>query len=116
MPKLMYNHQTNLGLTGHHYACRNGHMECVGLLIASEANVQLQTKYCDTRLTDAAWKGHLECLKLMIDAKADINYQNPDGHNALSLAVRFGHLSSLYALFDQPSNIAASAHVKSVAL
>ena len=68
------------------WAARNGHTECVKLLIAAGADVNKANKWGETPLYEAAYWGHTECVELLIAAGADVNMADKEGKTPLDVA------------------------------
>ena len=79
-----------------HYACSEGHIEIVDILIDFNADPNLpcntdcwrhtttDTKFSPLML--AALNGHAEIVKKLVEKKSDINYRDTNGETALYLA------------------------------
>jgi hypothetical protein len=65
-------------MTGVHYACQNGNVECLRLLIDNNADVDCKTENGETGLLMAVFNGHPKCVKVMLEAKADINHTHTE--------------------------------------
>ena len=61
-------------------------MAIVKILIAANANLNLQNEDGTTALMFAVSSNHKEIVKLLIDAGADINLKDNDGDTALDFA------------------------------
>eukprot|EP00908_Phaeocystis_cordata_P001709 Transcript_11846.p2 GENE.Transcript_11846~~Transcript_11846.p2 ORF type:complete len:226 (+),score=63.67 Transcript_11846:84-680(+) len=79
------------GYTPLHYAARNGHADCVRLLLRSCADLDAATNGGATALHRAAFGGHAQCVALLCDAKADASRQDSDGDAPLHKAAAQGH-------------------------
>lgn len=69
-----------------HWACRNGRIEVVELLISRGARVSAKNRGDDTPLHNAAQCGQLNVLKCLIRNKSQINAQNEHGNSPLHYA------------------------------
>lgn len=80
------------GYTPLHYASREGHVECVKLLLESGADPNAMTKAGgSTPLMRAAYMGRLDTVKLLIQHGAITSLQDMDGQTALDKALRNNH-------------------------
>jgi ankyrin repeat domain-containing protein 17 len=57
----------NLGNTPLMYACANGHVDAVNILLAHGANVEDHNENGHTPLMEAASAGHVQIAKVIID-------------------------------------------------
>jgi len=82
------------GYTPLHYACREGHVEVVQLLLQYGADPNATTSAGRaTPLMRAAYMGHLEVCRQLIDNKpiaADVSLRDADGESALDKATKQG--------------------------
>lgn len=60
------NVQDSAGYSALHYACLNGHSECVRLLLMHEASANLPDSRGSSPLHLAAWAGHQDIVKLLL--------------------------------------------------
>ena len=71
------------GYTPLHYAAREGHAECVRVLLASGANANARTRAGGaTPLHRAAFTGEATCVRLLLDGGADPCARDADGESA----------------------------------
>lgn len=80
------------GLTPLHYASRNGHSECVKLLLEKkyECEVNARTKSGNsTALMRASATGEAEIVEMLLKAGADASLRDDDGETALHKAYTF---------------------------
>src|SRR5262249_19191732 len=76
------------GLTGLHFAAREGQMDAIRELVAGGANVNLQSGSDKTPpMTEAIINGHLDLAKYLLDHGADPKVTNADGLSALYATV-----------------------------
>ena len=89
------------GYTPLHYAARNGHAECVALLLRSGASVLARTAAGRaTPLHRAAYAGRAEVCKALVRAGAPVDAQDADGETALHKAASQGFADLLATLSD----------------
>ena len=87
------------GYTPLHYAAREGHAECVRVLLASGANANARTRAGGaTPLHRAAFTGEATCVRLLLDGGADPCARDADGESALHKASANGHADVVRAL------------------
>jgi ankyrin repeat protein len=84
--------------TGHtalHCAAREGHHDCIRLLLehGREAlkQVNVRTNAGETALMFASSKGHAEAVEQLLGSQADANLTTSKGHASLTLAALHGH-------------------------
>ena len=97
--------KTNSSFTPLHYACDNGHAECVSVLVNSIKNeedrkklVNAQTKSKFTPLILASKNGYTKCCVEM--DQADPNMTDNTGKTALHYAAQEGNLEIVHHLLD----------------
>ena len=83
-------------------AASRGHTDCVQLLLAAHAAVDLPTNTGDTPLHAACGRGHSECVQLLLAAHAAIDRPAPSGATPL--------LSALQARRDEVAIVLMEAH------
>lgn len=83
------------GYTPLHYACREGHIDTVKLLLQYGADPNATTSAGRaTPLMRAAYMGHLEVCRLLIGNRpvaADVQMRDADGESAIDKARKQGH-------------------------
>ncbi|XP_057617628.1 cortactin-binding protein 2 isoform X2 [Chionomys nivalis] len=72
-------------------AAKNGHTDCVRLLLNAEARVDAADKNGFTPLCAAAAQGHFECIELLTAYDANINHAAAGGQTPLYLACKNGN-------------------------
>jgi len=83
------------GYTPLHYACREGHIDVVRLLLRYEANINSKTRSGGaTPLHRAAFTGQTAVIRLLLSNGAEAGTQDGDGETALHKAVAQGHVES----------------------
>lgn len=84
----LLNETNNRGSTPLHYASKNGHLQCIELLLGSGAMVHKSQKGVSPLML-ACREGHVECVKLLYKAHPfQIDWQDDDGETALHYAAQ----------------------------
>ena len=60
-------------------------------IFSEEVSINIQNKYGNTALHEAAEKGHNEVAATLIKAGADLNIQNNEGKTAIQVAMLANH-------------------------
>lgn len=81
-------------------AARNGHDDCMQLLIEAGADVSQPDSEGETALHHAAKDGWDKCVKLLIEEGADVNHPDIKGETALHKAVRGGWYQCVQILIE----------------
>ncbi|XP_008835407.1 cortactin-binding protein 2 isoform X2 [Nannospalax galili] len=81
-------------------AAKNGHTDCVRLLLNAEARVDAADKVGFTPLCSAAAQGHFECVKLLTAYDANINHAAAGGQTPLYLACKNGNKECIKFLLE----------------
>ncbi|XP_036102572.1 cortactin-binding protein 2 [Molossus molossus] len=81
-------------------AAKNGHTDCVGLLLNTEAQVNAADKNGFTPLCVAAAQGHFKCVELLIAYNANINHAADGGQTPLYLACKNGNKECIKLLLE----------------
>ncbi|XP_021569960.1 cortactin-binding protein 2 [Carlito syrichta] len=81
-------------------AAKNGHTDCVRLLLNAEAQVNAADKNGFTPLCAAAAQGHFECVELLIAYDANINHAADEGQTPLYLACKNGNKECIKLLLE----------------
>ena len=103
--KAFVNSVDNEGRTVIYTAAREGHAECVKLLLSAPGvDVNMATKDGWTPLNVAASGGHAECVKLLLSAPGvDVNRaEKSSGNTPLYCAVKEKHYKCVEALLSSP--------------
>ena len=74
-------------------------------LIAEGASIDVQNKYGETALMNAAEYDRLEIVNVLIAAGADVNFQNRHGGTALMKASKNGYIDIVNALIEADANL-----------
>ena len=69
-------------------AAREGHFECVKILIEAGADVNSTTDGFGTALGTAAWVDNVQIAKLLLKSGIKLCFRNEYGHNAIELYIR----------------------------
>ncbi|XP_055248126.1 cortactin-binding protein 2 isoform X3 [Gorilla gorilla gorilla] len=85
-------------------AAKNGHTDCVRLLLSAEAQVNAADKNGFTPLCAAAAQGHFECVELLISYDANINHAADGGQTPLYLACKNGNKECIKLLLEAGTN------------
>ncbi|PNJ47119.1 CTTNBP2 isoform 7, partial [Pongo abelii] len=85
-------------------AAKNGHTDCVRLLLSAEAQVNAADKNGFTPLCAAAAQGHFECVELLIAYDANINHAADGGQTPLYLACKNGNKECVKLLLEAGTN------------
>lgn len=87
-------------------AARNGDLaEVEAVLKAHPDWVNVQRKYGETALHQAADNNHMAVIKSLLAHGADIEARDADGMTPLALAARFGNMVTLQLLLDSGADI-----------
>ncbi|XP_055276779.1 cortactin-binding protein 2 isoform X1 [Moschus berezovskii] len=81
-------------------AAKNGHTDCVRLLLNAEAQVNAADKNGFTPLCAAAAQGHFKCVELLIAYDAHINHAADGGQTPLYLACKNGNKECIKLLLE----------------
>ncbi|XP_023381374.1 cortactin-binding protein 2 [Pteropus vampyrus] len=81
-------------------AAKNGHTDCVRLLLNAEAQVDAADKNGFTPLCAAAAQGHFKCVELLITYDANINHAADGGQTPLYLACKSGNKECIKLLLE----------------
>ena len=96
--------QSVLGYTALHSACDYGYLSVVKLLVAWDADIQVERDSDgNSPLHCAAENGHAHVVKYLIDCGADKTRVNKDGFKAYDLALDQDYTKMLYLLREPPA-------------
>jgi uncharacterized protein len=96
------------GVTGLHWAARQGHEELANTLIVAGANVKATTRFgAITPLHLAAERGAGAIVAALVKAGADANAATATGATPLMFAAGAGDVASITALLDAGAEIEA---------
>nr|XP_011729075.1 cortactin-binding protein 2 isoform X3 [Macaca nemestrina] len=85
-------------------AAKNGHTDCVRLLLSAEAQINAADKNGFTPLCAAAAQGHFECVELLIAYDANINHAADGGQTPLYLACKNENKECIKLLLEAGTN------------
>ena len=80
-----------LRLTALIFACRQGHKECLKLLIDKGADVNAQDMNTKAALRYAVFGNHIDCVKVLIASNCYVQHKDKYGQSALMLAEVMNH-------------------------
>ncbi len=96
------------GVTGLHWAARQGHEDLATTLIVAGANVRATTRFgAVTPLHLAAERGSGAIVGMLVKAGADLDARTGTGATALMFAAASGDAASVKALIDGGANLEA---------
>jgi hypothetical protein len=93
------------GRTPTYIAAKDGHTDCLSLLIKAGADVNQATDKGTTPAFISAQQGHADCLSLLIKAGADVNQAREEGATPASVAAQKGHTDCLILLHRSGANL-----------
>lgn len=73
------------------YACYNGNIGAVKLLLEANADVNIVNIYGGNAFIHACMNGKTEVVKLLLEANADVNIVDVYGRTPLKVAEEYGH-------------------------
>ncbi|XP_014278313.1 integrin-linked protein kinase [Halyomorpha halys] len=79
------------GFSPLHWACKEGHVKIVELLIQRGARINVTNRGDDTPLHLAAAHGHREIVHMLLRNRADVNFTNEHGNTPLHYAAFWGY-------------------------
>ncbi|XP_065826102.1 death-associated protein kinase 1-like isoform X2 [Oscarella lobularis] len=98
--------QDNDGWTLLMYACKNGHLDTVQLLVSKQCNINIRTKDGSKALHVASSNGQTAVTEYLIDhCGVNVNEQNNDGWTSLMMACEEGHLDTVQLLVSKQCDI-----------
>ncbi|KAH6621900.1 ankyrin repeat-containing domain protein [Boeremia exigua] len=90
-----------------YYACLNGALDTVQLLIDNKADVNVQGGYYGNALQAVSRKGYEQIVKVLLNHKADVNAEGGEYSNALQAAAYGGYEQTVRILLDYKANVNA---------
>jgi ankyrin repeat protein len=91
--------------TPSYIACKNGHTECLSLLINHGAQLDEANNEGITPAYTACCNGHTECLSLLINHGAQLNKASNTGHTPAYMACQNGHVKILHLLIQHGADL-----------
>ena len=91
--------------TALHYASQEGHIQCIDLLLNTEADIENRNNNGCTILHMAAFHGQNEMIGVLVDRGANIESRQNQGYTALNFAAQEGHIHCISVLLDRGSDI-----------
>ncbi|XP_073975481.1 integrin linked kinase [Rhodnius prolixus] len=79
------------GFSPLHWACKEGHIKIVELLMSRGSRINATNRGDDTPLHLASAHGHKEIVHLLLRSKADVNFTNEHGNTPLHYASFWGY-------------------------
>ncbi|XP_072947468.1 scaffold protein ILK [Epargyreus clarus] len=79
------------GFSPLHWACKEGHMKIVEMLIRRGARINVTNMGDDTPLHLAAAHGHRAIVQLLLQNRVDVNFTNEHGNSPLHYACFWGY-------------------------
>ncbi|KPJ07485.1 Integrin-linked protein kinase [Papilio machaon] len=79
------------GFSPLHWACKEGHMKIVEMLIRRGARINVTNMGDDTPLHLAAAHGHRPIVQLLLQNRVDVNFTNEHGNSPLHYACFWGY-------------------------
>lgn len=86
-------------------AAREGHIDCVRVLIKAQADVNYSRWDTIPPLIAACREGHVEIMSLLIEAGANVEIEDDDGHTALLEAVLLNQPEAISVLAESGCNL-----------
>jgi len=87
------------------WASQQGHVDCIKVLIESDANVNYVGEYGCTALRLAVSNGRKECVKALIEAGANVNQIDNYGYTVLMSASYNGYTEIMKYLINAGANV-----------
>ena len=103
------------GFSPLHAACSNGHVECVRVLLAAGAPIEVRDSRGETALMTAARTGAPECARTLLAAGARRDVVNGVGDSPLHAAARSGRAECITLLLDAGADRNAINHKEKTA-
>ena len=95
------------GTTALMYACENGRVEVVQVLLGAKADVKAKNNYGATALMRASGNGRVEVVQVLLGAKADVNAKDNYGATALMRACEKGRVEVVQVLLATKADVNA---------
>jgi CDK inhibitor PHO81 len=102
------------GLTPQALAAREGHADCLQLLVRAGADANVKEKgSLWTPLFFAAENGHLQCIRVLVAAGAQLNAEDEKGRNPSFYAAWKGHVNCLLFILEASKALQSSEQAPS---
>jgi len=95
------------------YACEEGHVHIVQILLDSQASLDVQDYAGWTALMLACYGGYTTIVSKLIDCKANVNIEDSEGMTAFMIACKQGHVDIVELLLRQEVNVLTPCTLKS---
>ena len=99
---ILINH---MGWNALHVATRNGHLNCISILLNSGIDINSRTYGNTTSLSLAAMRGHLQYMELLLARGADINSRSNNNETALHYTAKYGLEACVSLLLNKGASI-----------
>ena len=94
------------GYTPLHYACRDGHLDLVRLLLEARADVEARNKDNETPLHQACLHGHPATARLLLlDHGANVQTWSSNNSTPIHLACLYGHTPTARLLLEKGGDV-----------
>ena len=87
-----------------HYAAKNGHIECIKVLLEYGADIHSADIENETPITLAAFYGHTECVRYLLEQGANVNDRAVDG-TPLIYAAQCGNAECVKLLLEHGASV-----------
>ena len=98
-----------------HYAAKNGHLECIKVLLEYGADIHSADIEYETAITLAAFYGHTECVRYLLEQGANVNDRAVDG-TPLIYAAQCGNAECVKLLLKHGASVNESVSYGNTAL
>ena len=98
-----------------HYAAKNGHLECIKVLLEYGADIHSEDIENETAITLAAFYGHTECVRYLLEQGANVNDRAVDG-TPLIYAAQCGNEECVRMLLERGASVNESVSYGKTAL
>ena len=95
------------GLMALMYAAREGHDQCVKMLLAAGADVNGRNGHGQTALMKAADRGHQNCIGMLLNSGANVNTVDNFNRTVLAYSAMNGHVKCVKELIKAGAGVNA---------